>query len=66
MNTDKNIITERSLLENAADSEYESKNQNEKAKKITEYSANKASEVQHNIPLTSEFTLNTTPSQDKR
>ena len=66
LNTDKNIIPERSLLENAADSEYESKNQNEKAKKTTEYSANKASEVQHNIPLTSEFTLNTTPSQDKR
>ena len=66
LNTDKNIIPERSLLENAADSEYESKNQNEKAKKTTEYSANKASEVQHNIPLTSEFTLNTMPSQDKR
>ena len=66
LNPDKNIIPERSLLENAADSEYESKNQNETAKKTIEYSANKASEVQDNIPLTSVFTLNTTLSQGKR
>lgn len=66
LNTDKNIIPERSPLESGSDSEYESKNQNEKAKKTIEYSANKASEVQDYIPLTSEFTLNTTPSQGKR
>ena len=66
LNADKNIILERSLLENGADSEYESKNQNEKARKTIEYSANKVSEVQDNIPLTSEFTLGTTPSQGKR
>ena len=66
LNTDKNIIPERSLLENGSDSGYESKNQNEKAKKTIEYSANKLSEIQRNIPLTSEFTLNTTPSQGKR
>ena len=66
LNTDKNMIPERSLLENGADSKNESKNQNEKAKKTIEYSANKASEIQYNIPLTSEFTANTTPSQGKR
>ena len=66
LNSDKNMILERSLLENGADSKNESKNQNEKATKTIEYSANKASEIQHNIPLTSEFTANTTPSQGKR